>query len=66
VEREDDRTLAVLSALNGAKKDFEETGRHNVVLLVGKGEEDWVKVAGKKVSQKSDPSIVKEWEKEIN
>lgn len=66
VEREDDRTLAVLSALNGAKKDSEKTGRHNVVLLVGKGEEDWVKVAGKKVAQKSDPSIVKEWEKEIN
>ena len=56
----------MLSALNGARKDFEKTGRHNVVLLVGKGEEDWVKVAGKKIAQKSDPSIVKEWEKEIN
>ncbi|MBQ1298975.1 MAG: UDP-N-acetylmuramoyl-L-alanyl-D-glutamate--2,6-diaminopimelate ligase [Aeriscardovia sp.] len=66
VEREDDRTLAVLSALNGARAGFEKTGRQNVVLLVGKGDEDWVKVAGKKVPQKSDPDIVKEWSKEIS
>lgn len=65
VEREDDRTQAVLLALEEAKADFEKTGRENVVLLIGKGDEDWVKVAGKKIPQKSDPEIVKEWSKEI-
>ena len=63
VEREDDRSRAVLSALEGARIDFEKTGRENVVLLVGKGEEDWVKVRGEKIPQKSDPALVEEWRK---
>ena len=61
VEREDDRTRAVLWALEGARKDFEKTGRQNVVLLVGKGEEDWIKVEGRKVPQEPDGKIVKDW-----
>ena len=61
VEREDDRTRAVLSALDGAKRDFERTGRQNVVLLVGKGDEDWIKVEGRKIPQEPDGKIVEGW-----
>lgn len=61
IEREDDRTLAVLSALDGARENFEKTGRQNVVLLVGKGDEDWIKIEGKKVPQEPDGKIVKDW-----
>lgn len=52
------REDAIREAFRLASKDQRDNGRVNVVLVIGKGDEAWVKIKGKHVPVRSDIDIV--------
>lgn len=52
------RENAINTAFEDGKKDYQQTGRTNIILVIGKGDEAWVKINGQHVVVRSDLDIV--------